>query len=487
MVDFPHQISLSTSTGTNTISTAYSSVPATSLLIPPFYLGFTDPTLDVDVSHHMFSQRIHEKDLAKIWYQIMKHGCKSASGDEDEDGARVLDVGANFGMYSLMSAAMGCRVVAWEPVPYFAAFFKYGMIRSQLVHRIELREAVVGETDGEELTIIVPNRGIWGTAGVGGMNIDPAVPNDGGYDHITRKAERLDTVVMADENVLILKVDVEGYEPYVMRSGGDWLLKQRRVENIIMEYSPGVAERNGNWDLHRAHGEMLLSLLSDSSNNSSSGDEEDEEGGGYQIGHVGWGLDSGDWDKPLPLMKQVTAASLKYDVQDSKRLSNGVLGCPMPSEVMEVAGRGKAVIFGCQSLPEGLDPRSFRASFGYNTNIWATLKKGKKNDEREGEEEEEEDEDGAFNFKGTKSKSGMELMRLNDTAALFSNGYDVKKNYFSPREYGSGGRECMSLDAVVQVMHRCRCREEEVCGELEKVVMKMAGQGKMPPASLYQR
>lgn len=414
----------------------------------------------------MFSQRIHEKDLAKIWYHIMKHGCTSPPGDENEGGARILDVGANFGIYSLMSAAMGCRVVAWEPVPYFAAFFKYGMIRSQLVHLIELREAIVGETDGEELTIIVPNRGIWGTAGVGGMNIDPAVPNDGGYDHITREAERLDTVVMGDENVLILKVDVEGYEPYVMRSGGDLLLKQRRVENIIIEYSPGVAERNRNWDLHRAHGEMLLSLLSDNFKNSSSGDEGDadeekeEDGGGYQMAHVGWGMDSGDWNAPLPLMKQVTAASLKYDIQDSKLLNNGVLGCPMPSEVMEVAGRGKAVMFGCQSLPEALDPRSFRASFGYNTNIWATLKEKKKNKGREDEEE---------------------LMRLNDTAALFPNNYDVKENYFSPREYGSGGRGCMSLDAAVQVMHRCRCREEEVCGELERVVMKLAGEGKMMP------
>ena len=34
-----------------------------------------------------------------------------------------------FGYYSLLAASMGCRVVAWEPVPYFAAYFKYALLR----------------------------------------------------------------------------------------------------------------------------------------------------------------------------------------------------------------------------------------------------------------------------------------------------------------------------------------------------------------------
>lgn len=36
----------------------------------------------------------------------------------------------------------------------------------------QLRERIVSSTSGGELTIVVPNRGIWGTAGINGSNID---------------------------------------------------------------------------------------------------------------------------------------------------------------------------------------------------------------------------------------------------------------------------------------------------------------------------
>lgn len=43
-----------------------------------------------------------------------------------------------FGYYSLLAASMGCRVVAWEPVPFFAAFFKYGLLRNNLTHLVQV-------------------------------------------------------------------------------------------------------------------------------------------------------------------------------------------------------------------------------------------------------------------------------------------------------------------------------------------------------------
>lgn len=37
---------------------------------------------------------------------------------------------------------------------------------------LQLREKIVSNTTGVELTIVVPNRGIWGTAGINGANLD---------------------------------------------------------------------------------------------------------------------------------------------------------------------------------------------------------------------------------------------------------------------------------------------------------------------------
>jgi hypothetical protein len=48
--------------------------------------------------------------------------------------------------------------------------------------------------------------------------------------------------VLGDRHVDLLKVDVEGFEPQVM-AGAPRLLARRAVDNIIMEYSPHVAEK----------------------------------------------------------------------------------------------------------------------------------------------------------------------------------------------------------------------------------------------------
>ncbi len=41
-------------------------------------------------------------------HHILKGGCNAT-----KNGALVVDVGANFGYYTLLAASMGCRVVAW--------------------------------------------------------------------------------------------------------------------------------------------------------------------------------------------------------------------------------------------------------------------------------------------------------------------------------------------------------------------------------------
>lgn len=160
-----------------------------------------------------------------------------------------------FGYYTVLSAAMGCRVVAWEPVPLFSAFLRYALLRNGLTHAVQvrlpgcslccaavtahgravkrrpaapppplcvrspprrpcahamrwdlapptarhrqllccaaakphklvsftrpaclarrqLREGIVTNSSGGRATVVVPNTGIWGTAGIDGANLD---------------------------------------------------------------------------------------------------------------------------------------------------------------------------------------------------------------------------------------------------------------------------------------------------------------------------
>ena len=279
----------------------------------PFWMPYTDPSLDVDVSGQMAEQGLIEPGLTWVWHKLLKKGCGAINGER----GLVLDIGANFGYYTFMSAAMGCRVVAWEPVPKFSAFLRYGLLRNLFVNSVEHRERVVSSESGRELTMEVPTTGIWGTAGIGGKNI-AADQKKSGTEKVKAMSERVDDFV-PPQKVLVMKIDVEGFEPGVLASSKG-LLQGGKVENIITEYSPGVAEMNSDWALAEDNPGKLLGLKQE----------------GYSILHLNesFRVASGfPWDGELSAMREVTEIGLKHDIEDTRRLQNGTLGCPLPPTV----------------------------------------------------------------------------------------------------------------------------------------------------------
>jgi Methyltransferase FkbM domain len=70
------------------------------------------------------------------------------------------------------------------------------------------------------------------------------IDNKGAYEHLMLRGERVDAVV--NEDVLLLKMDVEGFEPAVLKSSKG-LFDRFHVDNVVMEYSPGAYEANGKW------------------------------------------------------------------------------------------------------------------------------------------------------------------------------------------------------------------------------------------------
>jgi FkbM family methyltransferase len=133
----------------------------------------------------------------------------------------VLDVGANFGYYSLMAASMGCNVVAWEPVPNYASFFKYALIRNHFLSKVQLRQRIVDDKGRGLKSITVPGSGHLRTAGVGGQTIPHAE-----YHNVTKLkaiSEKIDQVVKP-QNILIMKIDVQGLESAVLKGSKVLLL-----------------------------------------------------------------------------------------------------------------------------------------------------------------------------------------------------------------------------------------------------------------------
>eukprot|EP00884_Botryococcus_braunii_P021704 jgi/Botrbrau1/8217/Bobra.0392s0013.1 len=379
---------------------------------PSFIMPYTNWKHDVDVSEQLEHMGAVEQGLTQVWYTQLKDLCKSTPG---KPPGLVVDVGGNFGWYSLFSAAAGCRVVSWEPVPHFRLFFMYGVMLNHF--------------DGK--------RGIWGTASINGANIDRGIDNEGDYEVVSVKGERVDDVVK--EDVALIKFDVEGFEPTAFASASR-LFDNYRVENLCMEYSPGVYEREAKWDQLHEWPDMLAKMLSL----------------GMRILHVPdayvrQNLLSGGWDGNLRVeFEEVVLENLKYDQDNARRLANGrQLSCPMAPEL-----RAAFPHWGCSFIPEGLHPKSFRGVFGHNTNIFATLYPDK------------------YKIVGPVGTFGLD--------ELLTEWHPKKKG----GTIGMGGRPCQYIKPEVQIMHRCRCTSSTVCGADETLIIRLASEGKTFPMYL---
>ena len=69
-------------------------------------------------------------------------------------------------------------MLAFEPVPHFYAFLEYSVHLNGLASLVDMRKNVVSHESGKTMEMVVPSRGIWGTAGIGGLNIDRAIESE---------------------------------------------------------------------------------------------------------------------------------------------------------------------------------------------------------------------------------------------------------------------------------------------------------------------
>ena len=216
----------------------------------------------------MDTGRAIEPGFALHWHRVTAAGCAR--------GGLMLDVGSNFGYYALWAAVMGCRVIAWEPVPTFRAFLALGAQLNNVSHRIHVRASVASDASAPSVSVGVPEHGIAGTASLvtawaaNGTNVDKSI-GGGSSSIVHAPAETLDTALRlheggAAEQAAILrerpcamKVDVEGHEPSVLR-GATRLLSHLPPRALLFEYSPGVVERARKWSLRPPYAHMLETL-----------------------------------------------------------------------------------------------------------------------------------------------------------------------------------------------------------------------------------
>jgi FkbM family methyltransferase len=175
------------------------------------------------------------------------------------DGA-VVDVGANLGVYTLMTRGVSrARIIAYEPSPLaFHVFMR--MLDANGLKDIDLRLKACGETRGRACLQEGINSYVGGTANTDQRDFDD-------FDHLCRQtrdgftstdAEQvtLDDELAGEGPIGLIKIDCEGYEHKILLGARRVLAEQRPT--LFIELHPEMIRRVGDTP------EGLCRLLHDS-------------------------------------------------------------------------------------------------------------------------------------------------------------------------------------------------------------------------------
>jgi FkbM family methyltransferase len=187
----------------------------------PFDLVFTGLAADV-ITRHIYRLGVHEPAITRYLLQSVRLA----------PGEVALDVGANLGWYSLLLSrlsAPGAEIFAFEPDPKCFELLRRNLARN-------------GATGVQALNVALGERG-------GMAVLHRYKASNCGRHTLLEGSTSGDTVEvpvmtlesfwrergLGERRVSLLKIDVEGFEYFVLRGAGEVLGRCRR---IVLEYSP---------------------------------------------------------------------------------------------------------------------------------------------------------------------------------------------------------------------------------------------------------
>lgn len=204
--------------------------------------AYLHPTREQDDDEFQVQEHgVLEPGITALWQGLIRDACQS------DLPALIVDVGVNFGFCTTLTSALGCRVIGFEPVHLFREIAILNVASFNPVrNHVRISSQVVSNSN-ENVTICYPDgsaSSIMGTAGVRGANGANGFSNDWVQTAICENHTATPLSRIINEPVCLLKIDVEGMEPYVME-GARGLLDTHVVQNVILEFSPALTHRPG--------------------------------------------------------------------------------------------------------------------------------------------------------------------------------------------------------------------------------------------------
>lgn len=191
---------------------------------PPFAAVIASPPMSEAASSDVYQNGDMEKPTRRMFEFLLNKKCS-------EGNHLVVDAGANLGYFATYAGVMGCRVEAFEPQPRLIPMINTSIMVNSLTERFTLHNNIINTDKTARLKITYA-----GGSCTGCSVVTPAGPNEEDTESsyiIT--ATRIDDYVK--DNVLLMKVDVEGYEVLAIESAKG-VFDKYTVKNILVEWFP---------------------------------------------------------------------------------------------------------------------------------------------------------------------------------------------------------------------------------------------------------
>jgi len=155
-------------------------------------------------------------------------------------GARIMDIGANVGIFTAWCAANGARVVAYEPHPQVFSVLTEMLSRSQLQAQVVAVNAAISDHNGKIPFLAHVNPDpmcIWYNGAVEAV-AGPWVPDD--YKNSVPVPCVRFADAIGDTDWDMVKMDIEGAEFQVLLAASPEAL--RRIKYLYVEFHPWGTE-----------------------------------------------------------------------------------------------------------------------------------------------------------------------------------------------------------------------------------------------------
>ena len=190
--------------------------------VPRYWINTHDPVKqDIYISGNVHSGQLWDSYIWDLFVRVLSKA---------KPGQLVVDVGANLGYFSLLSAAMGFQVIAFEPMNRNAAKLFSSIIRNGFQERMTLLQNAVTYDPTGRVTMKETHDSNQGNGQI--RAVDSSLRGVYGMDYV--ETITLDGVVQQD--VVLLKIDVEGFEGFVL-NGARQLICSHIVQFITIEFS----------------------------------------------------------------------------------------------------------------------------------------------------------------------------------------------------------------------------------------------------------